>query len=196
MRRNQSADVGAALNPATAKTTITAQERIIPRSTPKVTTTPWTQRWSRMSQGTANIVRGRCPITAMLKNKTYKAVSGEENSPDDDALIIPKKHLEQEGLHKRLITTVGSLKKQKQRLKAAQDTLNHRWNKVLDTGEKYGGNCHTKSYPKCKLLPEFDDEAIEPIPPKNNMTDLPDRPPRGRDRAANDAAHKSAHDLH
>ena len=40
-----------------------------------------------------------------------------------------------------------------------------------------------------------DDEAIEPIPLKNNTADQPDRPPRGRDRAANDAAHKSAHDL-
>jgi len=66
---------------------------------------------------------------------------------------------------------------------------------VLDTDEIYGGDRHTKSYPKCKLLPDFDDEAIVPIPPKNNMADLSDRPPRGRDRAANDAAQKSAHDL-
>ena len=57
---------------------------------------------------------------------------------------------------------------------AAQDTLNHRWNKVLDTEEKYGGNRHTKSYPKRKLLPEFDDEAIEPIQPKNKTVDQPD----------------------
>ena len=35
---------------------------------------------------------------------------------------------------------------------------------MLDTEEKYGGNRQTKSYPKCKLLPEFDDEAIKPIP--------------------------------
>ena len=55
-RSNQSDDVGAAPNPASAKTAITAQERIIPRSTPKETTTTWTQRWSRMSQRTANIV--------------------------------------------------------------------------------------------------------------------------------------------
>ena len=55
--------------------------------------------------------------------KTYKPVSGEENSPDDDALITPEKHLEQENLHKRLIATARSLKKQKQRLKAAQDTI-------------------------------------------------------------------------
>ena len=90
------------------------------------------------------------------------------------ASIIPEKHLEQEDLRKRLIATARSLKKQKQRLKAAQDMLNCRWNKVLDTDEKYGGDRHTKSYPKCKPLTEFDDEAIEPIPPKNNTSDLSD----------------------
>ena len=50
---------------------------------------------------------------------------------------------------------------------------------MLDAEEKYGGNLQTKSYPKSKLLPEFDDEAIAPIPQKNNMTDKPDRAPRG-----------------
>ena len=64
---------------------------------------------------------------------------------------------------------------------------------MLDTEEKYGGDRHTKSYPKRKMLPEFDDEAVEPTQPK--MTDQPDRPPRGRDKTANDAAHKSAHNL-
>ena len=34
---------------------------------------------------------------------------------------------------------------------------------MLNTEEKYGGDVHTKSYPKRKLLPKFDDEAIEPI---------------------------------
>ena len=67
---------------------------------------------------------------------------------------------------------------------------------MLDTEEKYGGDHHTKSYPKRKLLPEFDEEAIEPIQPKNKTADQQDRPPRGRDRTANDAAHKSTHDLH
>ena len=66
---------------------------------------------------------------------------------------------------------------------------------MLDTKEKYGGSRHTKSYPKRKLLPEFDDEALEPIQPKNKTADQPDRPSRGRDRAANDVAHKSAQDL-
>ena len=45
---------------------------------------------------------------------------------------------------------------------------------MLDTDEIYGGDRHTKSYPKRKLLPEFDDEAIEPIPLKNNTADQPD----------------------
>ena len=31
---------------------------------------------------------------------------------------------------------------------------------MLDTAEKYGGSRHTKSYPKRKLLPEFDDVEI------------------------------------
>ena len=67
------------------------------------------------------------------EGKIHQPVSGEENNPDDDALIIPEKHLEQENLQRRLLATARSLKKHKQRLKAAQDTLNRRWNKVLDT---------------------------------------------------------------
>ena len=79
--------------------------------------------------------------------------------------------MEQENRHRRLIATVRSLKKQKQRLKAAQNTLNSRWNKVLNNEEKYGGSYHTKSYPKRKLLPELDDEALEPTQPKNKTAD-------------------------
>ena len=60
--------------------------------------------------------------------------------------------MERDNVHRRLMATVRSLKKQKQRLKAAQETLNRRWNKVLDTEEKYGDDRHTKSYPKRKLL--------------------------------------------
>ena len=57
---------------------------------------------------------------------------------------------------------------------------------MLDTEEKYGDDRHTKSYPKRKLLPEFDDEAILP---KNNTANRPDQPLHDRDRAATDAAH-------
>ena len=97
------------------------------------------------------------------EDKAHQTPSGEENSPDEDAHIILETHLEQENLRRRLIATARSLKKQKQRLKAKQNTLNSTWNKVLDNEEKYGGGYHTMSYPKRKLLPEFDDEALEPI---------------------------------
>ena len=84
-----------------------------------------------------------------------------------------------------------SLKKQKQRLKVAQDMLNSKWNKVT----KYGGSYHKNSYPKRKLLSEFDDEALEPIQLKNKTANRPDQPPCDHDRAANKVAHKSTHDL-
>ena len=110
------------------------------------------------------------------EGKTHQPVSGDLNSPDGDAHIIPERHLEQENLHKRLIEIVWSLKKQTQRLKTAQNTLNSRWNKVLYTEEKYGSNRHTKSYPKHKLLPKFDDEASEPTQPENKTETGPATP--------------------
>ena len=60
------------------------------------------------------------------EDKPHQTPSGKENSPDKDAHIIPERHLEQENLHRRLIATMMSLKKQKQRLKATQNTLNSR----------------------------------------------------------------------
>ena len=126
------------------------------------------------------------------EDSNYQPVSEEEISLGDDEFVIPEEPLEQERLHQRLIATARSLKKQKQRLKATQDTLNDKWNEVLDTEEKYGSNRQTKRYPKHKLLPKFDDEAIAPIPPKKNMADWPDRPPRGRGRAASNAVYKPA----
>ena len=41
------------------------------------------------------------------KGKAHQPVFGEENSPDDNAHIIPERHLEQEDLHRRLIATAG-----------------------------------------------------------------------------------------
>ena len=46
-------------------------------------------------------------------------------------------------------------------LRADQDLLNDRWTNVL-AAEEYGLERPTKSYPKRKLLPQFDDEALEP----------------------------------
>ena len=63
--------------------------------------------------------------------------------------------------------------------------LNRRWNEVLDTEEKYGDDRHRKSYPKHKLLPEFNDEAILL---KNNTANRPDQPLHDHDRPAPDTA--------
>ena len=126
------------------------------------------------------------------EDSNYQPVSEEEISLGDEEFVIPEEPLEQERLHQRLNATARSLKKQKQWLKAAQDTLNDRWNEVLDAEEKYGCSRQTKGDPNRKLLPEFDDEAIAPIPLKNNTANRPDRPPRGRDRAASNAVHKPA----
>ena len=57
---------------------------------------------------------------------------------------------------------------------------------MLDTEERYGDDRHTKSYPKRKLQPVFDDEAI---PPKNNTTRRPDVPLHNHNRATTDTAH-------
>ena len=83
--------------------------------------------------------------------------------PGEDDLTSPE-HM---NLHKRLVATARSLKKQKRKLKTAEDTLRMRWSKVLNTADKYGTSHQTKSYPKRKLLPEFDEEAVEPPQSKN-----------------------------
>ena len=88
-----------------------------------------------------------------------QSVPGEDNSPDD---LTPDTSLEQKNLHKRLVTTTRSLKKQKRKLKTTEDILRIRWSKVLKTADKYGDSRQPKSYPKRKLLPEFDEEAVEP----------------------------------
>ena len=76
-------------------------------------------------------------------NLDKQPVPGKDNSPDD---LTPDKLLEQKNLHKRLVATVCSLKKQK--LKTAEDALRIRWSKVLNTADKYGDSRRTTSYPK------------------------------------------------
>ena len=67
------------------------------------------------------------------------------------------------------------MKKEKRKLKTAEDILRMKWNKILKTASKYGNGHHTKSYPKRKLLPEFDEEATEPSPSKNKEATWPDK---------------------
>ena len=101
-----------------------------------------------------------------------QSVPGEHNSPDD---LTPDKLLEQKNLHKRLVATARSLKKKKRKLKTAENALRIRWSKVRNTTDKYGGSRRTKIYPKRKLLPEFDEEALEPPQSKNRKATRSDR---------------------
>ena len=125
--------------------------------------------------------------------QTEQSVPGKDNSPDD---LMSDKLLEQKNLHQRLVATARSLKKQKRKLKTAEDALRISSSKVLNTADKYGDSRRTKSYPKRKLLPEFDEEAIEPPQSKNKETTRSDRRPHGKQRAANGAAHKPTRDPH
>ena len=93
---------------------------------------------------------------------------------------MPEEPVEQERFKRRLIATARSVKKKQQQLQADQDLLNDRWTDVL-AAEEYGLKRPAKSYPKRKLLPQFDDEALEPIPSSHNAAG---RPPRGQDKAA------------
>ena len=92
---------------------------------------------------------------------------------------MPEAPLEQERFKRQLIATARSLKKKQQQLQADQNMLIDRWTDVL-AAEEYGLERQVKSYPKRGLLPQFDEEAPNPIPPSHNA----DRPPRGRDSAA------------
>ena len=101
---------------------------------------------------------------------------------------MPEEPLGQERFKRRLIATARSLKKKQQQLQADKDLLNDRWTDVL-AAEEYGLKRPTKIYPKCKLLPQFDDEAPEPVPSSRNAAD---RPPRGQDKTATQAEHQPA----
>ena len=79
------------------------------------------------------------------------------------------------------------MKKKQQQLQANQDLLIDRWTDVL-AAEEYGLKRPAKSYPKRRLLPQFDVEAPEPIPPSRNA----ERPPRGRDKTATQAEQQPA----
>ena len=99
---------------------------------------------------------------------------------------MPEEPAKQERFKCQLTATVRSLKKKQQQLQADQDFLNERWTNVL-AAEEYGLERPTKNYPKSKLLPQFDDEALEPVLPRYNAVD---RPPRGRYKAAPRAEHQ------
>ena len=95
------------------------------------------------------------------EDSNYLPISEEDESLGDEDFIVPEEPLEQERFKHRLIGTARSLKEKQQQLQDDQDLLNDRWTNVL-AAEEYGLERPTKSYPKHKLLPQFDDEAPEP----------------------------------
>src|SRR3954471_18884860 len=102
--------------------------------------------------------------------------------------------MEQKDLQERLVATARSLKKQKRKLKTAENALKTRWSKVIKTADKYGDSRRTKSYPKRKLLPEFDQEALEPQHLKNKKATRSDRRPHSHHKTASGAALNTACD--
>ena len=107
-------------------------------------------------------------------------LSEDEVSLGDEEFIVPEDPVEQERFKRRLIATAKSLKKKQQQLQADQDLLADRWTEVL-VAEEYKLERPSKSYPKRRLLPRLEEEALKPT---SLAYDAADRPPRGRDREA------------
>ena len=70
-----------------------------------------------------------------------------ENQPLHGAINSPDTPPEHKNLHKRLVSTARSLKKEKRKLKTSEDILRMKWSKILKTADKYGNGHQTKSYP-------------------------------------------------
>ena len=113
------------------------------------------------------------------------SLSEDEASLGDEEFIVPEDPVEQERFKRRLIATAKSLKKKQQQLQADQDLLADRWTEVL-AAEEYKVERPNKSYPKCRLLPQLEEESLKPTLP---TYDAADRPPRGRDKAAYQPEH-------
>ena len=114
------------------------------------------------------------------EDDNYMPLFKDEVSPGDEEFTMPKDPVNQGRFKRRLIATAKSLKKKQQQLQADQDLLTDRWTEVL-AAKEYGLEHPTKSYTRRRSLPQFEDEALEPIQPAQ---DAADRPPRGQDKAA------------
>ena len=115
-----------------------------------------------------------------VEDDNYMPPSEDEASLDDDEFVVPEDPVEQERFQRRLMATARSLKKKQQQLRADQDLLVDRWTEVL-AAEEHKLECPSKCYPKRRLLPRLEEEALKPTSP---ALDTADRPPHGRDREA------------
>ena len=107
-------------------------------------------------------------------------LSKDEVSLGNEEFIVPEDPVEQERFKRQLIATAKSLKKKQQQLQADQYLLTDRWTEVL-AAEEYGLERPSKSYPKRRLLPQLEEEALKPTLPAH---DAANRPPCGRNKAA------------
>ena len=107
-------------------------------------------------------------------------LSEDEVSLGDEEFIVLEDPVEQERFKRRLMATTNSLKKKQQQLQADQELLADRWTEVL-AAEEYELERPSKSYPKRRLLPHLEEEALKHTSP---VYDAADGPPRGRDREA------------
>ena len=104
------------------------------------------------------------------EDSKYLPLSEDEASLRDEDFIVREELVDQECFKRLLIATSRSLKKKQHQLHADQDLLNDRWTDVL-AAEEYGLKRPAKSYPKRKLIPQFDDEAPDPVPSSRNAAD-------------------------
>ena len=84
-------------------------------------------------------------------------LSEDEVSLGNEEFIVSKDPVEKKRFKRRLIATTHSLKKKPQQLQADQDLLADRWTKVL-AAEEHKLERPSKSYPKCRLLPQRGEE--------------------------------------
>ena len=102
-------------------------------------------------------------------------LSKDEASLGDEEFIMREDPIEQERFKRWLMATINCLKKKQQQLQADQDLLADRWTKVL-ADEEFELERPSKSYPKRRLLPHLEEEALKPHSP---VYDAADRPLRG-----------------
>ena len=107
-------------------------------------------------------------------------LSEDEVSLGDEEFIVPEDPVEQERFKRRPIASAKSLKKKQQKLQAKQDLLADRWTEVL-AAEEHKLERPIKSFPKRRLLPQLEEEALKHVLP---AYDAADRPPHGRDKVA------------
>ena len=103
----------------------------------------------------------------------YMPESEEDDSLGTEDFIVPEDPFKQEHFRRCLVAMARSLKRKQQLLQENTDALNEKWVEVLSAEQDMENRRHSapKSYPRRRLLPEFDEELADDL----------DRPPRGRD---------------